>query len=65
MVFKYAQIYMLFYTYFCNGLYLTQFTPSKLTFYGADLTLIACVTLVRKSADTTGFAIYLQIFRRK
>jgi hypothetical protein len=32
-------------------LYLAQFLPGKLTFYGRVLKLIACVALVRKAAD--------------
>jgi hypothetical protein len=32
-------------------LYLTQFLPRKLTFYGRVLKSIACVALVRKAAD--------------
>jgi hypothetical protein len=41
-------------------LYLTQFLPGKLTFYGRVLKSIACVALVRKAADEIKITIYFQ-----
>jgi hypothetical protein len=35
----------------CNTLYLSQFLPGKLTFYGKVLKSVARVALLRKAAD--------------
>jgi hypothetical protein len=44
-------------------LYLTQFLPGKLTFYGRILKSIACVALGHKAADKIRIAIFFRILR--
>jgi hypothetical protein len=48
--------------YSCNSLYLTQFLPGKLVFYGMVLKPIACVAIVLKAADEIRITIFSKPF---
>jgi hypothetical protein len=43
-----------------SNLYLTQYLPEKLTFYGTVFKSVACVAIVRKAADEIRITIFFK-----